>query len=302
MHLLLIGGSGFLSGTLARVAVQAGFNVSVVTRGQRPLPAGVTAITADRKDRTSFATAIKAAHAAQGARWDLVVDCIGYDVEDARQDIAIFSPLASHFVFVSTDFVYDPGQRQYPQDEANPHFLTDDSYGARKRLCEQEFINGDAGDMRWSIIRPCHIYGPGSLLGCLPAHGRDPELLNRLREGQPLQLVGGGHFLQQPVLAADLARLILSCAGQPQTNRQIYHGAGPDMIESRHFYGIIADVLEVKMQVEELPVTDYLKAHPESSPFLCHRIYNMRKAQEHGLALPSTPIEAGLRQHVASLL
>src|SRR5690606_30616546 len=156
----------------------------------------VKSIIADRKDRAAFKSAIEAA---DGAPWDLVVDCIGYEVEDARQDIELFRERARHFVFVSTDFVYDPAKRNFPQSEDNDHYLTDESYGVKKRRCELEFINSNTGEMQWSVVRPCHIYGPGSRLGCLPAHGRDPELISRLRAGEVLRLVGGGHFLQQPI-------------------------------------------------------------------------------------------------------
>ena len=80
-------------------------------------------------------------------------------------------------------------------------------------------------------------------LGCLPAHGRDPQLIDRLRAEEPLKLVGGGHFLQQPVLADDLADLILSCAGRASTFGRIYHAAGPDVIESRGYYRVIAEAV-----------------------------------------------------------
>ncbi|HVF09542.1 MAG TPA: NAD-dependent epimerase/dehydratase family protein [Abditibacteriaceae bacterium] len=301
MRIIIIGGSGFLSGTLARTAVQDGHQVSVITRGQRPVPDGVSGITADRRDAATFAAAITSTQRDQGVPWDLVIDCIGYEAEDARQDIAVFRNLAHHFVFVSTDFVYDPARRQFPQSEGNEHFLTDDSYGAKKRRCELEFINDDTGDMAWSIIRPCHIYGPGSQLGCLPAHSRDPDLIRRLRAGEVLQLVGGGHFLQQPILASDLAAMILSCAGKPQTRGQLYQAAGPNIIESREYYRLIAALLGVEPHIEELPVAAYLKEHPEHKPFLCHRIYDLSKLHAHGLAVPGTPVEEGLRQHVASL-
>ena len=302
MQILIIGGSGFLSGTLARAALQDGHQVSIVTRGQRPLPDGVAGITVDRRDAAAFETAIKAAQRDQQAPWDLVVDCIGYEVADTRQDVAVLRGLARQLVFISTDFVYDPARRQFPQNEDNDHFLTDGSYGAKKRRCELEFVNGDAGDMMWSVIRPCHIYGPGSELGCLPAHGRDTKLVQRLQAGETLKLVGGGHFLQQPILAADLAALILSCAGKPQTHRQIYQVAGPSIVESREYYRIIAALLGVELRVEELPVAAYLQEHPEQHPFLCHRIYHLDKLHAHHLAVPATPIEEGLRRHVESLI
>jgi len=297
MKILLIGGSGFVSGTLARRAVAEGHSVSIVTRGKRALPSGVQAVTVDRHD-AGFAQAVAGA----AKEWDLVVDCIGYTAADARQDVEVFRGRARNLVFISTDFVFDPAQRRFPQNDDNPHFLTDQSYGANKRRAELEFTNGDAGVMAWTILRPCHIYGPGSLLGCLPAHGRDPELIRRLRDGETLRLVGGGHFLQQPILAADLAALILSAADNPRAARRIYPAAGPEMIESREFYRLIAERLGVELKVEELPVSAYLAANPDKVSFLCHRIYDLRRLREDGLAAPSTPVADGLRAHVDSIL
>lgn len=295
--ILLIGGSGFVSGTLARRAVAEGHRVQAVSRGQRPVPAGVESITADRTDRAAFADAISRLD----GKWDLVVDCIGYDPADAEQDVAVFRDRAAHFVFISTDFVYDPAQRQFPQNETDAVYLTDDSYGAKKRRCELIFANGDTGPMRWTVLRPCHIYGPGSLLGCLPEHGRDPQLLARLRRGETLRLVGGGHFLQQPIFADDLAQAILSCAGNETAHARICNVAGPDIVESRQYYRLIAERLGVGLAVEELPVADYLAANPGRASFLCHRIYTSDALASAGLAVPSTPLADGLHQQIDAL-
>jgi nucleoside-diphosphate-sugar epimerase len=295
--LLILGGSGFVSGTLARRAVAQGHRVWTLTRGQRPLPDGVTSLVADRQDRAAFERAVSGV----GTRWDLVVDCIGYDPADAHQDIALFRDRTPHLVFVSTDFVFDPARRRFPQGEEAVAYASD-GYGGKKRLCELELIDGDSGDMAWTILRPCHIYGPGSLPGCLPLHGRDPQLLSRLRSGEPLRLVGGGHFLQQPILAGDLADLILSLAGNEQTYRRIFCAAGPDILESRDVYRIIADLLGVELRVEEIPVSQHLTEHPDAAPFLCHRIYDLSRLRAAGARVPGTPVEQGLREHVESLL
>lgn len=89
--------------------------------------------------------------------------------------------------------------------------------------------------MKWTILRPCHIYGPGSLLGCVPHQSRNPQLLDVMRAGQPLNLLGGGYHLQQPIFAPDLAQTILSCYGNPNTPKQIYMTVGPDLIEAAGF-------------------------------------------------------------------
>lgn len=281
MKLLILGGSGFVSGTLTRVALAAGHQVTVLTRGQRPVPEGVTALRADRHDTAAFTAAL-------GPReWDLAVDCIGFQAPDARQDLSLH---ARQLVFISTDFVFDPVHRKFPQPEESDHYSSL-PYGGGKRACELEFLKSD---MAWTILRPCHIYGPGSLLGCLPEHGRDPKLLETLRAGKALRLVGGGYFLQQPIFARDLAKMILSVAGNPRAHRQIFNCAGPDIVESREYYRIIAETLGVELKVEQVPVT-------EASPFLCHRIYDLRKAREAGLAIPATALVDGLREQIKEL-
>ena len=296
-NILIVGGSGFVSGTLAQRAVANGHTVWTVTRGQRPLPDGVIGLIADRQERAAFAEVVAEA----GVNWDLVIDCIGYEEEDAHQDIVVFRNLTPHLVFVSTDFVFDPAHRQFPQGEETDYYFSG-GYGGKKRLCELALTGGDTGDMQCTIVRPCHIYGPGSLLGCLPLHGRDAQLISKLRAGEPLQLVGGGHFLQQPILARDLADLLLSVGGNECTYNQIFCAAGPDIIESREYYRIIADVLGVELNVEEISVAEHLVAYPEAAPFLCHRIYDLNRLRSSGIKVPSTPIGQGLREHVDSLL
>ena len=294
---LIIGGSGFLSGAVTRAALGEGHRVSIVTRGQRPLPSDVAALTADRRDRAGFAAAIAAAK----TTWDLVIDCIGFEPGDARQDLEVFQGRAAQLVFVSTDFVFDPAHRTFPQPEHSDYYLAD-GYGGKKRLCEEVLLADDAPDLLRTIIRPCHIYGPGSRLGCLPAHGRDPELIDRLRRGEALQLVAGGIYLQQPILAGDLAAMLLSVMGNEAVAGAIFNAAGPEIVESVDYYRQIAEHLGTDLQVEELPLHAYRDAHPEHASFLCHRIYDLAKLRTSGLAAPATPLGVGLREHVEWLM
>lgn len=302
MNILIIGGSGHVSGAVTRAALARGDTVWTITRGKRPVADGVNSLVADRHDDGAMAAII----AGREMIWDLVVDCICYDVPEIRQDIELFRPCAKQFVFISTDFVYDPARRRFPQPEETDHYATgtegSSDYGRKKRLCELELMHGDTGDMSWTVVRPCHIYGPTSELGCLPLHGRDPDLIKKLRAGETLQLVGGGHFLQQPILADDLAEMILSVGGNGEVGGHIFNAAGPDMIESRQYYQIVADVLGVGLAVEEIPVTAYVAEHPASAPFMCHRIYDLGRIEAHWLGVPSTPIETGLRLHTEGLL
>jgi len=297
LRILILGGTGFLSGTLARVALARTHKVWCVTRGRRPLPPGATGIVADRRDASSMERALLG----MDVQWDLVVDCIGYEPEDAREDIQLFRGRADHLIFVSTDFVYSHERRILPVREEGTAYQSE-GYGGLKRSCEEILASSRPSPLRWTIVRPTHIYGPGSLLGCLPHHSRDPELPRRIATHSPLLLVGGGHFLQQPVHARDLAELCLDIAGRSEADHQILNVAGPDIVESREYYRILAESLGVELITKETPVADYLPHHPEQSPLLCHRIYDMQRLRSIGLSPPSTPLRKGLADQLHHLL
>jgi nucleoside-diphosphate-sugar epimerase len=304
MNLLIVGGSGHVSGALSRAAVAAGHSVWVVTRGKRPLPPGVTGLVADRQQPGSLESAIAAV--AAGRSWDMVADCIAFDAPALEQDLALFRNRAGHLVFISTDFVYDPLLRRFPQPEEPACYIESETgaspYGFKKRRAEKVLLESETGSLAWTVLRPCHIYGPTSELGCLPLHGRDKALIEKLRAGDALKLAGGGHFLQQPILADDLALATLSVFGNTKARSRIFNAAGPDIVESRAYYRIIANVLGVELKVEELAVDGLLREHPDMAPFLCHRVYDRAAMREAGITLPSTPLVDGLRLHVEGLL
>jgi len=295
MNLLILGGSGFLSGAIVRQALDQGWGVDCLTRGRRALPKGVRPIVADRHDIRAATVALQSAP----GQWEAVIDCIAFDPAELEQDLHWFTGRCGRFIFISTDFVYDPARRRFPQPIDSP-LLSDDTYGGKKARCEQ-LLRQSTG-LNWTIFRPCHIYGPGSPLGCLPKHGRDPQLIDRLRRRESLSLVGGGHFLQQPIFAPDLAQLVLAACTNPRSIHQTYPAAGPEMAESAHYYRLLADQLNVPLEVNEIPVTEHLQSNPADRPFLCHRLYDLSPLREHGLPAPGTALADGLKQHLDWLL
>src|SRR4051812_23572622 len=121
LNLLVIGGSGFLSGTIVGSALALGHQVWALTRGRRPMRAGGHGLVADRGNHAAFAQA----RAGAQPHWVLVVDCFGSPPADIQQGITVLAPLAQHLVFVSSDFVYDPARRRIPQREETDAYLTE---------------------------------------------------------------------------------------------------------------------------------------------------------------------------------
>lgn len=294
MKLLILGGSGQLSGRVVELALQQGHDVWTLTRGLRKLPEGVHALVADRADDASLRRAVESAH----TRWDACLDCTAFHAGHAAQCAEIISRYTQRFVVVSTDSVYDPFHKDVPQNEANEHYLRDGGYGASKRLMEEALI---ASGLNYTIFRPGHIFGAGFQLGCYPEHSRQMDLIAHLRSGKPLRLVGGGAFLIHPIYVDDLALAMLDCIGKPGAYRQIFCIGGADVVTNADYFRLLGKLLGVDVTIEPIPLAGYLTAHPQYSGHLCHRCYDMTKLRESGVRVPCTSLEAGLRAQIAWL-
>ncbi len=300
MKILILGGSGFVSGSMARLALAQGHEVWTVTRGRRPLPPGVRGLTADAHDADSLREALLSA----GTRWDAAMDCICYTAEMARADLEVLPGFTDRLMVVSTDSVYHPAFKRVPQDETGV-YLHDGGYGSCKRQMEEVFLDAAAhgtGDFTWTIFRPGHIFGPGSQAGSYPEHTRQPDLIPRMLRGEPLRLVGGGRFLLHPVYADDLCRVMLDSVGQPKTFNEIFCIGGPDIVTNAAYFETLGEILGVPVSVEEVPLEGYLEAHPQYSGHLCDRAYTLAKLGQAGIALPQTSLREGLEKQVAWLM
>lgn len=288
MKLLVIGGSGQLSGRLAQMALAQGHEVWAVTRGNRPVPQGVHALQADRRRADDLRAALESAH----TQWDAALDCICMSAEDARIDLNVLPAFTRRAVVVSTDSVYHPLHKRVPQDEQSDFYMADGGYGHHKRQMEEAFLASDR--LAFTLFRPGHIFGPGFLPGCYPEQSRQKSLLSHMRAGKPLRLVDGGSFLVHPIFVDDLAQAMLDCIQNPQTIAQIYCIGGPDVITNAEYYHTLGRILQTQAVIESIPLEGYLDAHPECSGHLCHRSYTLDKMKRHGLRLPRTTLEEGL--------
>lgn len=301
--ILVIGGSGHVSGAVVRAALAEGHQVYTITRGTRPAVGKVVELHGDRHDEAAME---KIAQSLAGEKFDAVIDVICFNADDMRQTLELFAPQTKQLLFVSTDWVYEPTLRRYPQPVEDSPLLTGDhdgfeAYGWGKLMAENYLRENAPANCKYTIFRPCHIYGMPSELGCFPGHCRDKELIARLLRGETLQLVDNGRLLQQPIAAGDLAKTIISAIGNSKSSGKAFNMAGPDIVESREYYQIIADALNVPLKTADADYDEYLKANPGHRPFLCHRVYRLDDLRNAGLYVPATPLREGLKEHTLKL-
>jgi nucleoside-diphosphate-sugar epimerase len=136
MRVLVLGGTAWLGGEIARYAVGQGHSVTCLARGESgAVPDGARLVTGDRTRPDAYAPLVD-------TRWDLVVD-VSRQPGQVRSALAALADLATHWVFVSSGSVYADHSRPgaglttplLPALEGDEAGL--ETYGEGKVACEE---------------------------------------------------------------------------------------------------------------------------------------------------------------------
>lgn len=207
LDLLVLGGTSWLGGAVARQAVEHGHRVTCLARGESgDPPPGVRWVRADRADVAAY-------DEVAGQEWDSVLD-VTWQPDFARSALAALTQRARHWVCVSTCSVYsDDGM---PDTDENaplhpPHQGTGavpiELYGPANVACEKACLS--ARDEHSTLVaRPGLIAGYGDRSDRL---GYWPARLARAAAGEPV-LVPPRDTPVQVIDVEDLARWLLHTA------------------------------------------------------------------------------------------
>lgn len=238
MRVLIIGGTGLISTYLTQRLIRDGVDVSLVNRGQtspaNPLASSVPVIVADRTDYTAFESTIAAA-----GPWDVVIDMVGYQPEDARSVVRAFGGKVRQFIFCSTVDVYKKYSQKYPISPDAEHLGFGD-YAAKKVEIEATLRQANReGAFHLTTIRPALTYGEG--------RGFWPTLwpagyIDRLRTGQKILVHGDGTALWCFAHAEDVAGAFFGAIGNPASFGNEYNATGEEWMPWDEFHRIVAEV------------------------------------------------------------
>lgn len=171
--MLVLGGTGVIGTAVAHRLLTDGWTVDLVGRDSTRMPAELTAagarfIPADRNDRAQLA-------AAYGDGADLLVDCLCFTAEHARQ-LLPFARDADSTVMISSKAVYVDDNGRHSNSAAPPEFpapireddrtlapgngdyTTRDGYGANKVAAERILLDSGAPV---TVLRPSKVHGVG---------------------------------------------------------------------------------------------------------------------------------------------
>ncbi len=242
---LILGGAGVVGSAIARRLLAAGWTVDLLGRDPTRMPAdllvaGARSIVVDRHDDAELARAY-------GTGADLLVDCLCFTAEHARQ-LSPFARDAPSTVMISSKAVYvdDAGRHVNSDDaprfrgpitEANAtlppaagDYTTPAGYGANKVAAEQVLLDSGAAV---TVVRASKVHGVGA------RRPREWHFVKRALDRRPaILLAGAGVGVDHTTAAVNLAALVHTVADTP--GRRIVNSADPDAPTGRRIAAVVA--------------------------------------------------------------
>ena len=181
LDLLVLGGTSWLGGAVARRAVARGHRVTCLARGESGTPPeGVEWVRADRADAAAYDEVRRP--------WDAVVD-VSWQPALVRSALAALAPGARHWVYVSSCSVYADDRTPHADEEAPLHepFTGSgdadmEAYGPAKVACELACVEA-MGEEHVLLARAGLIGGYGDRSD---RFGYWPARVARSRDGEPV--------------------------------------------------------------------------------------------------------------------
>ncbi|NHK26650.1 NAD-dependent epimerase/dehydratase family protein [Parvularcula flava] len=203
MHILVLGGTKYLSRKIAEIAIGRGHDVTIAARGEsgRP-PAGAAFIKLDRTQPEDYA-------ALSGQGWDSVID-IARIPRQVVQALDALSDNARHWVFVSSISIYAEhetvGQTVETGSVLEPSAPDSDAagwdvYGNNKVACENL--------VRERMGEQCFIVRPGLVIGNDDPNDRFGYWPRRIARGGEIIAPGTPSDSVQFIDVRDLAEWII---------------------------------------------------------------------------------------------
>jgi nucleoside-diphosphate-sugar epimerase len=257
MKVLFVGGTGFISSAVSRMAIVRGIDLYHLNRGQRKvdLP-GVKSLRADISKADEARAALADHH------FDVVVDWVAYHPIDIERDLALFRGRTKQFVFISSASAYQKPPANYVITEstplANPHW----EYSRNKIACEERLLaEYREHGFPVTIVRPSLTYDPQLPIalggwGCY-------TFIDRLKRGKPILVHGDGSSLWVVTHAEDFARGFLGLLGNEQAIGHAFHITTDEVLTWNQIYTLIAEAVGVDPKLVHIASEEIIRVSPE---------------------------------------
>jgi nucleoside-diphosphate-sugar epimerase len=258
MKALFIGGTGTISSAISSLALERGWELHLLNRGNRQLPEGARQIQADIRDEADVREKLA------GMRFDVVADFIAFTPDQVERDFRLFSGLAGQYIFISSASAYQKPPASPFITESTPVHNPFWQYSRDKIACEDLLTNLYRKEgFPITIVRPSHTYGERSVPVALHGGKGSYQVLDRMKKGKKVIVPGDGTSLWTLTSSADFARAFLGLMGNVHAVGETYHITSDESLTWNQAHEIVAAALGVEAKLVHIP-SDVLSAlNPE---------------------------------------
>lgn len=275
MKLLIIGGTGLLSGAVVKEALKQKIEVTIVNRGVKShnAPEGVNVIIADYRNQTLIESLLKDKY------YDAAIDFICFNKKQIEYSISLLTQHCKQYIFISSACVYDYSKPGIKYEDADKVFNEWD-YSVNKWDCEcclTEAARKKGFD--YTIIRPCITFDDTRIpYGIAPIYGYHWTLVARILSGKPIIRWNGGTTKWNMMRVEDFSVGLVGIVGNPLAYNTAFNISGDNAYSWNDVVACIEDVIKKKVVFYDISSEEYSTLVPwmkgrifgRSSDLLCN--------------------------------
>ena len=252
---LFIGGNGTISSACSRLAIERGFDLTLLNRGTdstRPPIEGARHITGSADDLPALGD------------YDVVVNFRSFLPSAVAADVSRFAGHTGQYVYISSASAYQKPVARLPITESTP--LRNDfwQYSRDKIASEDVLVAAYRNDgFPMTIVRPSHTYDRAAIV----LEGGWTQL-DRMRRGEPIVVHGDGTSLWTLTHNTDFAQGFVGLLGNPRTIGEAYTITSDEVLTWDAIASLYADALGVTPEIMHVASETIARTIPEWGPGL----------------------------------
>jgi len=286
MNILVMGGTEFVSRSVAEHFIELNYTVDIFTRGKRKVP-----YTGYSHHHIGDRHNLKDLEQLKSFQYDYIIDISAYTKEDVSMLLeTIDTSTLKRYVFCSSGAVYTPNSNLITEEDekgANHNWL---KYGLGKLEAETYLMEAfKSTALPITIFRPTYLYGPNNNLY------RESYFFDAITNNRPIPYPDSNNQTQF-IHIHDLMLIIQSMLENEVCIGEAYNVTHESIYNFESMLKIYEHVTDAKIDCIPVDTTSY----NISRKYFPYRdvIYKLsiEKLKSHGLHVPKFDLEAGLKQ------
>lgn len=280
---LIMGGTTFVSSSLAEYLIGQGYEVDILTRGTKSInyDGFKEHLICDRRLKNEIQRVLK------GKQYEFIFDISAYTKEDVEILLtSIDKSKLKKYIFCSSGAVYKPSNeiiKESFEKGENPNW---GEYGLDKKDAEDFIISSS---IPYIIFRPTYIYGENNNLY------REVYFFDRIKANKVIPMPYGDNTKTQFIHIDDLVRVFES-AMHSEKSCKAYNVTNPDIVSWEGLIMACGDVLGTMPIIKKIDTNQNLETRTYFPFRNVTYMLDIEELVEDNLYVPTISLKEGLKK------